>query len=125
MKKIGILAFYLNVGNLAPEDVEQWVQDCINEIDPQLDNMQDENNPIHHWERLFIPIRAGQTRIQVIRNEERDLTDIELSDLKRKLEEFEKSKTEISLKNKINDLEVKISELYSKLTKKSFWSWLK
>ena len=41
---------------------------------------------------LFIPIRAGQTRIQVIRNDEEDLTDDQLSELQKKLEDYEKSK---------------------------------
>lgn len=87
MKKIGILVFYLNIGNLAPEDVEDFVQSCINNTDPA--DKTDENEALNYWERLFIPIRSEASRIQVIRNDEQDIDDILLSELKEKLQRFE------------------------------------
>lgn len=86
MKKIGILVFYLNIGNLAPEDVEDFVQSCVKNIDPV--DKTDENEALNYWERIFVPIR-DESRIQVIRNDEQDIDDILLSELKEKLQRFE------------------------------------
>ena len=85
----------------------------------------DENIAYNYWENIFIPIRHGETRIQVIRNGEADLTDDELSELKMKLIEFEKSKIEESVLHKVNILETLISNINSKLSKKTFWPWQK
>jgi len=86
MKKIGILVFYLNIGNLAPEDVEDFVQSCVKNIDPV--DKTDKNEALNYWERIFVPIR-DESRIQVIRNDEQDIDDILLSELKEKLQRFE------------------------------------
>lgn len=94
MKKIGILAFYINVGNIAPEDCEEFIQTISEEM-----NEKDKNLPLSLWQNIFIPIRTGESRVQVIRNDGQVSNDeIVLSELKDKLEKFE----EFSLKKSYN-----------------------
>lgn len=93
MKTIGILVFYVNTGNLAAEEVAEWMESLVDDIAPE--NKDDEDDALNHWERLFVPIKHSDSRIQVIRNDGKIGSDeIVLSELKEKLEKFE----EFSLK---------------------------
>ena len=110
MNKIGILAFYIDIGNLEADEVDGYIESIVNELDPKLDNMEDENNPLHYWERFYIPVRNSNTRIQVIRNDgQSDTGEISLSDLKEQLYNFEMN----NFKEEIDKLKSEIEELKS------------
>lgn len=54
----GILIFYVNVGNMPFDEVEKFVDSNILATED-----------IQGWTKLFIPIRLGDSYVQVIRNE--------------------------------------------------------
>ncbi len=87
MNKIGILAFYIDIGNLAPEDIDDHVERCMKVVDPV--DKEDETISLNHWDRLFIPVRDSNSRIQVIRNDGQELDEIQLSELREKLKKVE------------------------------------
>lgn len=89
MKNIGILAFYINIGNIAPEEADDYISATSAEVQP--DDRTDENIALNYWDMLFIPVRTGESRVQVIRNDGQGSNDeIVLSELKDKLEKIEK-----------------------------------
>lgn len=116
MKKIGILAFYIKIDYMAPEDVDHHIEEFIKVLSPD-----DKEDVMNLWHILCIPIRDGQDRIQVIRNDGlNSQNDINLNDLTTKLQnsgfELEISK----LTEKLSTLENQIVELQQK-TKKRSW----
>lgn len=64
-QKFGILIFYVNVGNMP-----------FNEVEKFIDNNILATEDIHGWTKLFIPIRLGDSYVQVIRNETTGKDDI-------------------------------------------------
>lgn len=82
-EKIGILAFYLDIERIAPEDVDNFIESIIVRLAPE-----DETEPLSNWQCLFLPVRNQETRIQVIRNSGSDNSTEELNELKEYLEKI-------------------------------------
>ncbi len=86
MNKVGILVFYVNIGNIAPEEVDGYIESVQDAVKPK-DRM-NEADPINLWDLLFIPVRETETYIQVVRNDGKSgMDEILLSELKEKLNE--------------------------------------
>lgn len=64
-QKYGILIFYVNVGNMPFDEVEKFIDNNILATED-----------IQGWTKLFIPIRLGDSYVQVIRNETTGKDDI-------------------------------------------------
>lgn len=57
----GILVFYIDVGQLSPEKAEAFIESMKDRVRDIRDRMPST------WETLWLPIRAGSTKIEVIR----------------------------------------------------------
>ncbi len=101
MNKLGILAFYINIGSLQVEEVDDYITQIVDEF-----NETDESQPLNSWQKLYLPVRTGDTRIQVIRNDGLDdLGELSLTELKEQLIQFEIDKAEYHLQQQKDKLE--------------------
>lgn len=60
--------FYINVGNIHPEDVGAYMEAVQNALAPEdlkdgVPSLKDTLEP-GAWEDLFIPVRTGETRVE-------------------------------------------------------------
>lgn len=55
----GILVFYINVGQLAPNKAEAFCERYMDKAKPVTDKVKDQG-----WEILYMPTREGETRIE-------------------------------------------------------------
>ncbi len=104
MNKVGILAFYINLGNLPPEEIDCFMREVISTIEPK--NKLDESDALNHWNLLFIPVRNTESRIQVIRNDGLDDSgELSLTELQKQLIQFEIDRSEYRLNQQKDRLE--------------------
>lgn len=114
MKQIGILVFYVNIGNLAAEDVDDHIEQLSNEF-----KVSKNSDPISKWQILFIPVRNQETHIQVIRNDFSAENELNIYEFEQKLLNLEHDNIIEKFKEDILQLQSKIQILESELNKKT------
>lgn len=115
-EKIGILVFYIDVTGVDYCNMETYIVDVMNSILPE--DKSDMSDPLNLYSHLFVPNRSGGNRVEVIRNDGKNLlSETTVKELEEKILKYRNELVDSKLKQ-LNEIRLDIDK--NKIQKKSW-----